>query len=462
MVNRFKSILFFIFAFIALFTLLVFDFYAKPQSDDWGWLEFIKEYGYFGSYLNIRETFQASPYMLLVMFPVVSLQQYISYGLLLFIIQISLPILMFVLISRFTGVQNRLEQLKLFFSINTITILIYLTAWNTNTHQNAIFWLTGLLAYVFPISLFFGLVDRILKIEKTGFDRFLIFLLTFLLVGVQINYIIVFGLIGISLVWHKKIPIDSFFRWFVFWVVFSAVYTWSYSGWLNRVQISNKLDLSDKLTNFIYLPFIGILKEPIWSLSLFLLGLYAGSLLGKNILIKGLNKIDRLVILKTLILIMISSLLILIAFHGGMGYGRVQFITHFMVVLFLLALIVKICKMFKFYSLISLGFLVLSIGLFFLPLKSKLWRAQRFSNAWIERENIIEAQKRKGHNCVFVNELPKSDILGHSDLNNTVNCDSFIGCVGDLEYAKIKFYDNWVHKQHYNLKGNIIIRDEER
>lgn len=460
MLSRLKSILFFLFVFIALFTLLLFDVYAKPQSDDWGWLEFIKEYGYFGSYSSMRETSQMSPYMVLVMFPVVLLQYYVPYGILLFVIQMSLPISIFIFIKRTVAVQNRLAQLKLLLAIILVTILIYFTAWNTNTHQNAIFWLTGTLAYVLPIAFFFGFIDRILKIEKTSFDKFLILLLTFLLVGVQINYIAIFGLIGLLFFLNKKIPLDNFFKWFVVWGILSVIYTWSYSGWLNRIQTTNNVEVFEKVTNCTHLLFISILNEPYWSLSLFLLGIYLASLLSKNNSKQFRGILTWKITAQVASIILISAFLILVAFNGNMGYGRVQFLTHFMVVLFVLAIIIKIGKKYISQGLLPLGFLILSIGLFILPLKSKLWRAQKFSNAWTERESIIETQNMNGDNCVFVNKLPKSDILGYSDLNPSVTCDSFVGCMGKLRYGKINFYDNWVHKQHYNLKGNIVIRDE--
>jgi hypothetical protein len=283
-----------------------------------------------------------------------------------------------------------------------------------------------------------------------------------LLVGVQINYIAIFGLIGLLLFLNKKIPSDNFFKWFVVWGILSAVYTWSYSGWLNRIQSGNNLEVAEKVTNFIHLLFVGILKEPVWSVSLFLLGIYLVSLPSKKIYKYFIRIITWKVIAQAMGVILVSAFLILIAFNGDMGYGRVQFLTHFMVVLFILAVIVQIGKKYVSQGLIPLGCLLLSIGLFILPLKAKLWRAQRFSNAWTERGNIIEAQKIKGDDCVFVNKLPKSDLLGYSDLNPSVSCDTFIGCIGDLKYGKISYYDNWVHKQHYNLKGNIVIRDEGR
>jgi hypothetical protein len=460
--RRIPQVLFFSFAITLVIVLGVFDIYAKPQSDDWGWLELIKEYGYFGSYASMRETSQMSPYMLLVMFSVVLLQYYVPYGFLLFVIQMSLPISIFVFAKRYLSVKSKLSQLKLLSAIVTVNILIYLTAWNTNTHQNAIFWLTGALGYVLPLSIFIFCTDRLVKVKKTFFDQIVIIIFTPLLVSVQLNYVVIFGLIGIFLLIHKKIQLDYFFKLFVFWAILTAIYSWSYSSWLNRIQIGNNLAWSEKVINFVHLLLVGFLKEPLWSLSLFLLGIYLASLPSKNIYKHFIRIITWKVIAQATIVILVSAFLILVAFNGNMGYGRVQFLTHFMVVLFILAVIVQIGKKYVSQGLIPLGCLILSIGLFILPLKAKLWRAQRFSNAWTERGNIIEAQKIKGDRCVFVNKLPKSDLLGYSDLNPFVTCDSFVGCMGVLRYGKINFYDNWVHKQHYNLKGNIVIRDEGR
>lgn len=452
MFRRLKTILLFSFALIAIFTLLLFDTYAKPQSDDWGFLAFIQELGYIDSYSSMRETYQMTPYMWLVMFPVILLQYYVPYGILLFVIQISLPVSMYVFAKKRLVIQNRLDQLELFAALIIVSILIYLTAWNTNTFQNAIFWLTGSLAYVLPIALYFIFLDLILKIEKTIIDKMIILMLTFLLVGIQINYILIFGLVGLLLFVNKKIRTDNFFKRFVCFGVLSAVYTWTYSGWLNRIPIGNNLELSEKVINFGHLFVIGFAEEPTWTLSIFCFGIFLAKFIKRYV-----GVLHWKIVIITSCIILFSSLLILIAFNGSMGYGRVQFITHFMVALFSIYLIFLIPL-----KVVSKGYLPLlfSIILFVYPLKSKIWRAQRFSEAWVERENNILVQKKDGAECIFVERLPKSNLLGYVDLNESVTCDTLVGCKGDLEYKKINYYDNWVHKKHYNHEGNIVILDE--
>jgi hypothetical protein len=250
--------------------------------------------------------------MWLVMFPLILLQYFVPYGILLFVIQISLPVSIFVFAKKKLVIQNGIAQLELLAALVVVNILIYLTAWNTNTHQNAIFWLTGVLAYVLPITLFFVVINLIIKLEKTRLDKFIILLLTFLLVGVQINYIAIFGLIGLLLFLNKKIPSDNFFKWFVVWAILSATYTWSYSGWLNRIQSGNTLEVAEKVTNFIHLLFVGILKEPVWSVSLFLLGIYLASLPSKNIYKHFIRIITWKVIAQATSVILVSAFIALI------------------------------------------------------------------------------------------------------------------------------------------------------
>jgi hypothetical protein len=190
----------------------MFDYFAKPQSDDWGFQAFIDEYGMIGSFLNMRATFQTSPYMLVVMFPFILLQKVIPYFILLLIIQLSLPVSLFLLLRKFLfNSVSKWEEFKVFLILFNISILTCLTAWNTNTFQNAVFWLTGALAYILPIAMYILFIERMIKINKSLIDKILIFTLVFLLVGVQINYIVIFSIFFILILFFKVIQLDKFF-----------------------------------------------------------------------------------------------------------------------------------------------------------------------------------------------------------------------------------------------------------
>jgi hypothetical protein len=455
-----KIILLILITLLNLGIIVFFDICAKPQSDDWGFQAFIDEYGMFGSYLNMRETFQTSPYMLVVMFPFILLQKVIPYFILLLIIQLSLPVSLFLVLKKFQySSVSKWEEFKVFLILFNISILTYLTAWNTNTFQNAVFWLTGALAYILPISMYILFIERMIKINKSLIDKILIFALVFLLVGVQINYIVIFSIFFILILFFKVIQLDKFVYAIVVWGLMSLVYTWSYPGWLNRIPQSNELDCMDKGLNFLSLFFINFKKEPIWSLALILFIILASNILrpffscadGKKAQLKKFLPL-------LLVIITISILLQIIAFNGNIGYGRVHFVSYLCQIIFLFFLGINLSYYFVINEKLNIFLLLAVTILILLPLKFKLYQAKRFSKAWNEREEVILRNKNFSKDCLYLPELPKSGILGYVDLQSDVQCGHFVGFKGKLEYSKIKNYDHWVHKMHYGLTKNIIIQ----
>lgn len=455
-----KIILLFLITLLNLCIIVFFDFCAKPQSDDWGFQAFIDEYGMFGSYLNMRETFQTSPYMLVVMFPFILLQKVIPYFILLLIIQLSLPVSLFLLLKKFLySSESKLEEYKVFLILFNISILAYLTAWNTNTFQNAVFWLSGALAYILPISMYILFLERMIKIRKGLIDKILIFALLFLLVGVQINYIVIFSIFFIFILFFKVIQLDKFVYAIVVWGLMSLVYTWSYPGWLNRIPQSNELGFMDKGLNFLSLFFINFKKEPIWSLGLILFIIIASNFLKPLFFKTDLKKTEfNKFLLLLFVILTISILLQIIAFNGNIGYGRVHFVSHICQLLFLFFIGINLSYYYVINEKLNI-LLLLSITILILfPLKFKLYQAKRFSKAWNEREEVILRNKNFSKDCLYLSELPKSGILGYVDIQSDVQCGHFVGFKGELEYSKIKNYDHWVHKMHYGLTKNIIIK----
>jgi hypothetical protein len=458
-----KNILLFLITFLNLGIIVFFDFCAKPQSDDWGFQAFIDEYGMFGSFLNMRETCQTSPYMLVVMFPFILMQKVIPYFILLLIIQLSLPVSLFLLLKKFiTGKVSKWEELKVFLIIFNISILVYLTAWNTKTFQNAVFWLTGALAYILPISMYILFLERIMKNNKRFIDKSIIFLLVFLLVGVQINYIIIFSIFFLLILVFKVIQLDKFVYIMLVWGLISLVYTWSYPGWLNRIPPSNELDLIDKGLNFLSLFIINFKKEPIWSLGLILLILFVSNSLRPLFYQTDIKKAEfNKLLLLLFVILTISILLQIIAFNGNIGYGRVHFISYICQILFLFFIGINLSHYFVINEKLNILLLLTVTILILFPLKFKLYQAKRFSKAWDEREEVILRNKSYSKDCFYLPELPKSGILGYVDLQSDVQCEHFVGFKGKLKYGSIINYDHWVHKMHYGLTQNISIESNE-
>lgn len=455
---KFESSLLILFSLLSIFVLGFFDFCAKPQSDDWGWMEFINEYGMLGSYSNMRETFQTSPYMLFIMFPIVYLQNIIPYYFLLFVIQLTLPVTIFVYLNNYikhrpTSWKQRFKQLLI---ITNICIFIFLTAWNTKTFQNAVFWLTGCLGYILPISLFIYLINLLLKPKKRRFENIIIYFLSFILVGVQINYVVIFGLFSIVLTWKGKIKLNKQLLFLSIWIVLSLIYTWSYPGWLHRIPAGNNLNLIEIGVSFIALFTKTITAEPVFFVSLIFYFIY----LYNYFIFKTLNVTEYILPIFTLFLL--SVVFQIIAFRGNIGYGRVHFLTHFLFLLIIVLLIIKYIKKIRVLNIWATLPLILSVVFFIYPLKFKLYQANRFSKAWMERDLELKNQLLKGQECIEVAKLPKSGILGYLDLSEEVDCSDFIGYKGNLEYPKIYQYDNWVYKTHYKFLGKIVIKNDDR
>ena len=451
---------------ISIISLIAFDYFAKPQSDDWGFIVFLEKYGFWGSYQNMRSTFQTSPYMLFVMFPMVWLQKYIPYFILLFIVQVTLPISIFFLLRNMGFISKSVsigEKALQFGKVFLFVILTYLTAWNTNTFQNAIFWLTGALGYILPITFFLLLLGLFMKKELNVIEKITQYVLLFLLVGVQINYVVLFAFILLFIFILKKITLDRVL--FVFTLI-TLMYTWYYPGWLNRIPSENHMTIGKSLISFASLLKRPIISEPYWIVSLFIFILYVYNnrimVTPKNIFLK-FNFINNRLILMVLGLLLLSNMMILIAFNGELGYGRVFFISHFISVLMLFILVIP------FYSLIEKTRLngkvinilssILMLVCFLIPLKSKIYESKRFSTKWLERDQIINAEIQNSKiACIHLQKLPKSGILGYVDLNDIVSCGDFIGFSGNLEYKKIQNYDNWVHQAHYKTNKSICIK----
>jgi hypothetical protein len=461
---KIKSISLILITILTLLSLFVFDYFAKPQSDDWGWIAFVKENGMIGAYNSMRETNQSSPFMLLVMFPIVHLQTIIPYYFLLFAIQLTLPITLFLLFSRLIVNSLSLEsRLRLFLVILNLIILTFLTSWNSNTFQNAVFWLTGVLAYVLPISMFFILIDKILKVNRNFFDKVVVFVLAFLLSGVQINYIATFGIVFILFLYFRVIRVDKFLWILIGWALVSIVYTWSYPGWLTRLPVPNDLTIMDMGLNFLKLYIIGFLKEPIWSLSLFIFILYFMSDL-KSVFNTMVSTQGSKRILPGLLfgIVTISIVFQIFAFNGSLGYGRVHFLTHLLMVMFIVSVLTffveNIFNQFVKSSVGSSSLFIIVIVLYLIPLRLKFYKAKRFSDKWKTRDLYVKQSKITERGCIEVFKLPRSGILGYVDLNESVLCSSLVGCQGKIEYGKIVNYDHWVHKMHYGLTKNIIVQ----
>ncbi len=453
---KFESVLLIFFSLLSLLILVFFDFCAKPQSDDWGWIEFIHEYGMLGSYFNMRETFQTSPYMLFIMFPIIYLQNIIPYYFLLLIIQLTLPITIFVYLNNYRkhppiSFKQSLKQLLV---IINVCIFIFLTAWNTNTFQNAVFWLSGSLGYILPISLFIYLVNLLLKQHKTLIENIIIYFLSFILIGVQINYVVIFGLFLMILIHKGDIRYNKHLLFLSIWIVFSLLYTWSYPGWLKRIPSANNLGLNEISFNFVALFIKTITTEPIFFISFIFYLIYLFNLLK----IKTINLTMYIRPLSALVLL--SVLFQIIAFNGNTGYGRVHFLTHFLIIVIIILLIMKNNTVQKISNRRRILFLILAFACFIYPLKYKLYQANKFSKAWIERDLGLKNELAKTEECIEVTELPKSGILGYVDLREEVDCSDFIGFTGELEYPKIHNYDNWVHKSHYKVLGKIVLKHD--
>jgi len=464
--EKLSKFLLYCFIFVSISCLIAFDYFAKPQSDDWGFIVFLEKYGFWGSYQNLRATFQTSPYMLFLMFPIVWLQKQLPYFILLFVVQLTLPISIFFLLRKIGFISNSGsigEKVLQFGKVLLFVILIYFTAWNTNTFQNAIFWLTGTLGYILPISLFLLLLGLFMKKELNFIEKIAQYVLLFLLVGVQINYVVIFALILLFLSIVKKIIIDRTL--FVF-ALLSLLYTWYYPGWLNRIPSENHITLGKSIISFASLLKRPFISEPYWIVSLFMFLLY---LYNDEILVAKKRTISKFKIvtkrwkLLVLGLLLLSNTMILIAFKGEFGYGRVFFVSHFISVLILLILVIPFHTLIEKTringKLINILSSILMLVCFLIPLKSKIYESNRFSTKWLERDkftnNEIQIAKRK---CIIVQKLPKSGILGYVDLNDRVSCLDFIGYRGNLEYKKIQNYDNWVHQSHYNTNKSITIQ----
>jgi len=452
LINRFGVILL---AFLTTAVMIFLDYCAKPQSDDWGWLVFLDEYGYWGTYQNMRATFQTSPYMLCVMFPVIALQKFLPYGFLLLIIQLTLPISLLILLR---GLIINLfdSKLKAVSIVLTITNLTYLTAWNSNTFQNAVFWLTGALGYILPISFFVILIYFLKKHSDSVIEKGLIFILIFLLSGIQINYILIFGLVAILLIYYKFIYITKIH--YVFSIL-SLIYTWSYPGWLNRIGKGiDGYDKSKYLWNFFELAFKSFRSEFYWFSTLILFMIFVILKLEKNrvFYLSSFNAIKWVV----LFLLVLANLLILFAFNGGVGYGRVYFLNHTLMVALMGWICLFLIGKFREKTMpFTNWFLILSILTLLIPLKNMLYTTKRFSQHWKKRDAFIDSRtKIKNSKCLQVPPLPKSGILGYVDLTNNVHCGDFIGFDGNLEYPKIEHYDHWVFMNHYKTK--IVITNE--
>ena len=457
LINRFGVILL---AFLTTAVMIFLDYCAKPQSDDWGWLVFLDEYGYWGTYLNMRATFQTSPYMLCVMFPVIALQKFLPYGLLLLLIQLTLPIsLMIVLRSLIIKLFD--SKWKAVSVVLTISNLTYLTAWNSNTFQNAVFWLTGALGYILPISFFVILIYFLKKHSDSVIEKGLIFILIFLLSGIQINYILIFGLVVILLMYNKFIFITKIH--YVF-SLFSLIYTWSYPGWLNRIgKGTDGYNRNKYFWNFFELALKSFNNEIYWFCSLILIMIFVLLKIDKEKLYNFLKfKPNKRTVLLMIFLFLLSNLLILVAFNGGTGYGRVYFLNHIIVVLLIgLGCFLGIEKFKTKIRPLSNIFLAISIMLFLVPIKNKVYATKRFSEHWKKRDAYLRSQtKSRKSNCLQVEKLPKSGILGYVDLPDNVNCDDFIGFIGALEYPKIVNYDHWSFMGHYNTNMKIVIENE--
>jgi hypothetical protein len=457
-INRFGIVLF---AVLTTAILIFFDYCAKPQSDDWGWLVFLDEYGYWGTYQNMRATFQTSPYMLCVMFPVIALQKFLPYGFLLLIIQLTLPISLLILLR---GLIINLfdSKLKAVSIVLTITNLTYLTAWNSNTFQNAVFWLTGALGYILPISFFVILIYFLKKHSDSFLEKGLIFILIFLLSGIQINYILIFGLVAILLIYYKFIYITKIH--FVFSIL-SLIYTWSYPGWLNRIGKGiDGYDKSKYLWNFLELTFKSFNTEVYWIFSLVFFLLFVLMSADSNNLINFCKyTISKSVMMVLFVIAIVSNLLILFAFNGGAGYGRVHFLSHTIMVAFTGLISCYFVNKLRVNLLpLKAFFVILSLVVFLIPLKSMVYKAKKFSDHWEKRDKSIISQiKSNGTKyCVMVDKLSKSGILGYVDLTAEVMCSDNIGYGGNLEYPKIKNYDNWVFMKHYNTQNKIVLNKD--
>jgi hypothetical protein len=441
-------------------TLIVLDYFAKPQSDDWGWLVFIDHYGMLGSYFNMRETFQTSPYMLLIMFPFIVLQKFIPYSILLSIIQLSLPVAISIFIRKILLLDSKKDFINNVYLLTfTFVGICYLTTWNSNTFQNAIFWLTGLLAYVLPLTLFLLFLLFVIKPRKQIVQLVATYFLAFILAGVQINYIIIFGLILTWLTWKKQIFINKETALISIWLIFSLIYTWAYPGWLKRIPSANTLDYYDIAFNYFKLLTITVVKEPYWSLS-FLLMLIGFSNMTKVIYGYSILKYHGKSLLSFIsILLLISITLHLFAFKGQLGYGRVYFVSYSILIMVTVLLLLLIFNRFKIGNRIRLICLSLSLMLFYLPLKNKLYQSSRFSAFWIKRDSYLKNNKTGNNDCIKVKKLPKSGILGYVDLSDNVSCSDSVGYQNILTYGSIKNYDNWVFQQHYRLENKIVIGD---
>jgi hypothetical protein len=284
----------------------------------------------------------------------------------------------------------------------------------------------------------------------------------FLLVGVQINYIVIFSIFFILTLFFKVIQLDKFVYAIVVWGSMSLVYTWSYPGWLNRIPASNKLDILDKGFNFLSLFFINFKKEPIWSLGLILFIIIASNFLKPLFFHVDLKKehFNKFLLL-LLVILTISILFQIIAFNGNIGYGRVHFISHLCQIIFLFFIGINLSHYFVINEKLNILLLLTVTILILLPLKFKLYQAKRFSKAWNEREEVILRNKNFSKDCLYLSKLPKSGILGYVDIKSDVQCGHFVGFKGKLEYSKIKNYDHWVHKMHYGLTQNISVESNK-
>ena len=247
--------------------------------------------------------------------------------------------------------------------------------------------------------------------------------------------------------------------------VLSILYTWSYPGWLNRIDNSSEgFDKSVYFWNFFRLTLKSFNSEFFWVFSL----IFFLIVVILKLKIKYPPTFSKVIISKKgilflFILIVISNVLILIAFNGNLGYGRVHYINHILVVALLILIGLYFLKKIRLnFSSLTNVFTVMSLILFLIPLKTKIYNARKFSERWNRRDKFIKEKLASNdfNNCVIVEELPKSGILGYVDLKDEIKCDDFIGYVDELDYTKISNYDNWVFMKHYNTQFQIVLNKD--
>jgi hypothetical protein len=449
---------------ILLVSLLVyFDFMARPQSDDLGFINILNHFGYYGTYSSMRETFQASPYLMLITFPLNIVSVNFHYGTVLLFQQL------FLAGSFALGLTTVAIRMKSFDVPHILGFLLvlpfYFLTWNTDTYQNAVFWVTGSSAYMLPIAFF--MIAILLRTNiKT---RIWTIPFWFLLAGTQINYILVFGLIYLLLIRERIIPIDRLLWIELVIILMFLAYTWGYPGVLVRInaaqgEVTSAVNFFSgfliRLPDFLVNPFI---HEPFLYLLMLVLIAF---LLHTNDSFRKLLYSFHAVIARLVVYIfavwLVHSFVLYAAFKPGIGYGRVHFLMEFIV--YLLTILIfsvfyrKLDSIPSFASFLKISFYTLAIGVVVLSgirLRDIAYRARNFAKAYDDRIRVLLAEKEFGRtDCLLVKRFPNSGILGYVDLSEQIKC-NHPSSDGGYIYPKIVNYDNWVFEEYYHLPYSL-------